>query len=106
MLILTSALLLASSLPAQAKSAGSLQGSKLAEVPFPLSVSPDGRYVSEIGNGGNLAIRNLKSGETRLLTNKTYPQLVMSSAFSADGEMIAYTWHNEHDFDDVPDTAD
>ena len=76
--------------------------SKIADVPFPMSVSPDGRLVTGFfGKAGNLAVRDLVSGETRNLTNRQYPELVMASAFSPDGEWIAYSWHNQDDFDDL-----
>ena len=76
--------------------------SKIADVPFPMSVSPDGRFVTGFfGKAGNLAVRDLASGETRNLTNRQYPELVMASAFSPDGEWIAYSWHNGDDFDDL-----
>ena len=77
-------------------------GSKVADVPFPMSVSPDGRLVTGFfGKAGNLAVRDLASGETRNLTNQPYPELVRGSVFSPNGERIAYSWHNEDDFDDL-----
>jgi Tol biopolymer transport system component len=75
--------------------------SKVADVPFPISVSPDNRFLVQYGNRGNLAIRDLETGETRALTNADYPQLVMSAVVSPNGDQIAYAWHNEHDFDDL-----
>jgi Tol biopolymer transport system component len=75
--------------------------SKVADAPFPISVSPDNRFLVQYGNRGNLAIRDLETGETRALTNADYPQLVMSAVVSPNGDQIAYAWHNEHDFDDL-----
>ncbi|UCC83140.1 MAG: PD40 domain-containing protein [Gemmatimonadota bacterium] len=67
-----------------------------------MSVSPDGRLVTGFfGTAGNLAVRDLNTGETRNLTNKGYPELVMGSVFSPDGGRIAYSWHNADDFDDL-----
>jgi len=61
-----------------------------------LDVSPDGRHVTDIDwNTGDLAIRDLVTGETRPVTNNLswrngqYPD---GSAFSPDGERIAYVW--------------
>jgi Tol biopolymer transport system component len=77
--------------------------SKVADVPWPVSVSPDGRLVTGFFGtpAGNLAVRDLITGETRNLTEQGYPQLHMGSLFSPDGDQIAYVWHNEHDFDDL-----
>jgi Tol biopolymer transport system component len=75
--------------------------SKVADAPFPMSVSPDNRFLVQYGSRGNLAIRDLETGETRTLTNADYPQLVMSAVVSPNGDQIAYAWHNEHDFDDL-----
>lgn len=76
--------------------------SKVADVLFPVSVSPDGRLVTGFfGTAGNLAVRDLDTGETRDLTQRGYPELVMGSVFSPDGQRIAYSWHNADDFDDL-----
>lgn len=75
--------------------------SKIADVPYPISVSPDGQLISVFGTGGNLAILDLDTKETRDLTSARFPQLVMSTVFSPCGEQIAYAWHNEQDFDDL-----
>ncbi len=78
------------------------EASKVADVPWPVSVSPDGRLVTGFfGTAGNLAVRDLVTGETRNLTKKAYPELYMGSVFSPDGERIAYSWHNADDFDDL-----
>jgi Tol biopolymer transport system component len=74
---------------------------KLADVPFPLSVSPDARRIAEIGFSGNLAMRVVESGDVRNLTRATLPQLVMNGAFSPTSDRIAFAWHNEEDHDDL-----
>jgi len=57
--------------------------------------SPDGRYLS-YGNGetGDLAVRDLATGERRRLTNNPsgMGEFVDSSVFSPDGKQVAYTW--------------
>jgi len=77
------------------------QAHKVADVPYPLAVSPDGQFLVEYGNRGSLTVRDLNTGETRSLTNKDYPELVGSAAVSPGGDQIAYAWHNEHEFDDL-----
>ena len=77
------------------------QAEKIADVQYPISVSPDGRFVSTFGAGGNLAIHDLETGEARTLTRSRLPQLVMNAVFSPDGSRIAYAWHNEDDYDDL-----
>ena len=59
-----------------------------------LDVSPDGRYVTDILWGtGDLAVRELATGETRRVTNNGgnggFPE---ASVFSPDGARIAYVW--------------
>ena len=59
-----------------------------------LDASPDGRYVTDILWGtGDLAVRELATGETRRVTNNGgnggFPE---ASVFSPDGARIAYVW--------------
>ena len=59
--------------------------------------SPDGRWVSEIDwTGGDLALRDLITGELELVTHKKswndsvdYAEF---SVFSPDGDRLAYAW--------------
>jgi Tol biopolymer transport system component len=65
---------------------------------FDNAPSPDGRYISYVDWGsGNLAIRDLKTNTSRLLTNEgTWEeptQSVYSSVWSPDGKQIAYHWY-------------
>lgn len=64
-------------------------------------VSPDGRYVSFTHWGtGNLAIRDVASGEIRQLTAGTDPSKAYAeySVPSPDGRRIAYAWsHSTYD---------
>jgi Tol biopolymer transport system component len=83
----------------------SAQASKVADVPNlhpkPLSVSPDGRFLAEIRNMGNLAIRSMETGETTQMTRSQYPQAVSAAVFSPDGELISYAWQNEEGYVDL-----
>ncbi|UCC82139.1 MAG: PD40 domain-containing protein [Gemmatimonadota bacterium] len=54
---------------------------------------PDGRYLAHAA-GPHLAVRDLRTGESRLLTDKSLWQLEYSSV-SPDGELIAYSWWND-----------
>jgi hypothetical protein len=54
---------------------------------------PDGRYLA-YGDGYYLAVRDLRTGESRLLTDKSRRQVEYSSV-SPDGELIAYAWWND-----------
>ncbi|MCH7857355.1 MAG: hypothetical protein IIB37_11440, partial [Gemmatimonadetes bacterium] len=58
--------------------------------------SPDGRYVSEIDYPtGNLAVRDLMTGELVLVTNHGADGdrgLAYGSVFSPDGKRLAYHW--------------
>lgn len=67
------------------------------------SVSPDGRFLAYIHWGeGDLAIHDLTTGESRLLTHdadvaKGY---AMDPTFSKNGKQIAYSWWNSnHTYD-------
>lgn len=74
----------------------------LADQPtgFGSSVSPDGRFLAWISNKtGDLAIRDLSAGTSRLLTHdaaydKVPNQWAESPVFSPDGRTIAYSWYN------------
>ncbi|OFW08379.1 MAG: hypothetical protein A3H96_20965 [Acidobacteria bacterium RIFCSPLOWO2_02_FULL_67_36] len=62
--------------------------------------SPDGRLVTEIDWGtGDLAVRDLETGEMRRVTDKgpwsKSGDFAEHSVFSPDGERIAYTWFND-----------
>jgi Tol biopolymer transport system component len=64
---------------------------------FDNAPSPDGRYISYVDwESGNLAIRDLKTNTSRLLTNEgTWEepsQIAYSSIWSPDGKQIAYHW--------------
>jgi Tol biopolymer transport system component len=60
------------------------------------SVSPDGRYLSFVDwDTGNLAIRDLATGENRPLTKKVSwasGGFALYSRISPDGKQIAYNW--------------
>jgi Tol biopolymer transport system component len=63
------------------------------------SVSADGEYATYTDwNFGNLAIRNLKTGENKPLTNegnwKGPIQYALFSLISPDGKQVAYGWYN------------
>ena len=62
--------------------------------------APDGRSVTEIDwSTGDLAIRDLGTGELRRVTNKgswnDSNEYAERSIFSPDGQQIAYAWFNE-----------
>jgi len=61
------------------------------------SVSPDGRFVSFVDwQTGDLAVRDLTTGDNRRLTNKggfdQSPEFALFSRISPDGRLIAYNW--------------
>lgn len=63
------------------------------------SVSSDGEYATFTDwTNGNLAIRNLKTGENKPLTNegtwKGPIQYALFSVISPDGKQVAYGWYN------------
>lgn len=66
---------------------------------FDVSPSPDGRFVSLTDwDTGDLAVRNLETGETRRITNNPAPYDPGYAAYprvSPDGKQIAYHWWNE-----------
>ncbi len=62
--------------------------------------SPDGRYISGVDwDTGDIAVRDLESGEIRRLTKKgtwveNPVEYGLLSAFSPDGRQVAFTWLN------------
>src|SRR5688500_11250251 len=69
-----------------------------SEISHPSRPSADGRYMSYIGENGNLTIYNFGTGESRLLTNKkswseSHSQATYSIP-SHDGKHIAYVWYD------------
>jgi Tol biopolymer transport system component len=57
--------------------------------------SPDGRYLTFVDwtTRGNIAIRDLSTGEKRLLTRDAGPNFGYNSVFfSQDGKQVAYQW--------------
>lgn len=61
------------------------------------SVSPDGRFLAFVDwDSGNLSIRDLVSGDKRIITKEGSwelpQQFVDSHVFSADGKKIAHVW--------------
>ncbi|MEX2142231.1 MAG: protein kinase [Pirellulales bacterium] len=63
-------------------------------------VSRDGRYLAFVDwDTGDLAIRNLATGENRRLTKKgswnDSSEFALSPRFTPDGKRIAYTWFND-----------
>jgi Tol biopolymer transport system component len=68
--------------------------------------SPDGRYLSFVDwMTGDLAIRDLSTGENRRLTNKGSWQesreLALFSKWSPDGKKIVYNWLNKEELFDL-----
>jgi Tol biopolymer transport system component len=64
------------------------------------SVSPDGRFLSFVDwSTGDLAVRDLKTGEDRRLTNKgswlESEEYAVFSIISPDSKQVAYLWFNE-----------
>jgi len=62
--------------------------------------SPDGRFVSFADSEtGDLALRNLETGEKRRLTRNTaHGQFAYFSTISPDSRQVAYAWFNEEKF--------
>ncbi len=64
--------------------------------------SPNGRYLSYTDwDTGDLAAREIATGKTRRLTEgkkggKENFRFALNSVISPDGELIAYSWTNEH----------
>jgi Tol biopolymer transport system component len=69
-------------------------------------ISPDGRYLTFVDwETGDLAVRDLATGEKRRLTNKgswnDSEEFALSSIVSPDGKQIAYAWFNKDEFYDL-----
>jgi len=64
-------------------------------------ISPDGGHLTFIDGEGNLAVRDLGTGEVRLLTHDAtwYDswQVAEGAAISSDGEQVAYVWYLDSD---------
>lgn len=68
------------------------------------AVSADGRYLTyQDQETGDLAIRNLQTGEKRRLTNTSPPwdEFAEMTFPSADGRFVAYEWYNKDDSFDL-----
>jgi beta-lactamase regulating signal transducer with metallopeptidase domain/Tol biopolymer transport system component len=73
------------------KKLGQVQGQLLG------AVSPDGKYISFVDwNTGDLAVRDLATGEEKRLTNKgpwtQSEAMAFQSRWSPDGQKIVYDW--------------
>ncbi|MCH8824839.1 MAG: PD40 domain-containing protein [Planctomycetes bacterium] len=73
---------------------------------YPSGVSRDGRYISFVDwTAGNLAIRDLKTGVNRLVTNNTSWATLSGwaeeSVISPDGKQIAYHWFVEESGENI-----
>ncbi len=74
---------------------GAPELSKVAEVDITRSVSPDGRFLTYTDwSTGNLAVRDLKSGEERHLTNKgswlDSDEFALFSTISPDSQQFVF----------------
>ena len=70
------------------------------------TLSPDGRYLSFIDwETGDLAVRDLTTGENRRLTNKgsyfSSIEYAEYSTVSPDAKQVAYAWYNKDKFYDL-----
>ncbi len=68
--------------------------------------SPDGRYVSFVDweNFGNLGVRDLVKGKSRLITkieSWDAGEMAFNGVFSPDGSQIAYCWQNKEGIGEV-----
>jgi len=64
----------------------------------------DGSYSSFVDWAtGNLALRSLKTGETRRLTKdgtwKKPMEFVLNSVISPDNKLVAYSWYNPQEME-------
>ncbi len=59
--------------------------------------SPDGRYLAYVNwkTGGNLAVRDLKTGQSRNLTKDTDGSFAEQAVFMPDSNRIVYTWYTD-----------
>jgi Tol biopolymer transport system component len=92
-----------SAVTAQERGKAEPKNYKVAEVDTTGSVSPDGRFLSYVDwSTGDLAVRDLKTGENRRLTNKgswlDSSEFAVFSTISPDGKQVAYAWFNKDDF--------
>ncbi len=63
------------------------------------AVSPDGKFLTYSGEKDNLAIHEILTGKTRLLTNAKWYELVqfyMGSVVSPNSKQIAYGWYKNN----------
>jgi Tol biopolymer transport system component len=79
---------------------------KVAEVDTTGAVSPDGRFLTYTDwSTGDLAVRDLKTGENRRPTNKgswlESGEFALFSAVSPDGKQVVYAWFNKDGFYDL-----
>jgi len=69
------------------------------------SLTSDGQFMSHTGSDGNLALRELSSGKTELLTKEgtwTEPsQFNVVSKISPDDKQIAYGWYSKEGIHEV-----
>jgi Tol biopolymer transport system component len=70
-----------------------------SESDYTSSISADGEYLALADwETGNLAIRNLKTGEKKLITNDATwiepMQYIEYTLISPDGKQVAYEWYN------------
>ena len=70
---------------------------KVAEVHWPRSISPDGRYlayVDDVADADHIFVRDLRTAESHRLT-KDPGEAGNSSTFSPDSKQVAYDWVND-----------
>lgn len=65
------------------------------------SISPDGRLLLFVDGTGNLAVRDLSTGQNRVLTKNTGDWIDFANytaVFSPDGTRVAYSWFADDHF--------